>query len=724
MNNKKSLVIVSLSLILILSLGFVSAGLFNKKVNYVVDITGDAVVQPGEISIMPVLAGGISRSDCLAKGGSVGSCPHSDKGCCSHGGKRQIIKAVAPTISISQANEFTTLGVSCTKYCNAAFGSGCSYRDSHGDGIVEFGCSDGSTAWVYLKGASPDEVSADTDAYIATDWYDRDGPGGSGDYETLKDLINEGKDVCQDSKITLVECQTKAGVDYSEIGEVVTCRKDVGAVCRNKDQSDEKCNDYKIRFYCEAESTTSAVTLPVEKVTSEDITNAKYGYQASGLFEGCVLSCANDLSCEAGCRYALVTKLQSVNSELPICYGEAGGIINCELNPNMNECEKVNSCSWGIPSELYLKFLKEAADSSISVEETCTETDGGLDYNSYGIISGVSSTGNSFQDKDTCGYSGNANALYEYYCDGKTKKYSITTCENGCVGGACVSTVVSEVTEIVVKDVTYSGEEVVDLEGNKIAELTGYSKNYVYAEGFCQLVKGCVGVDVDSLKLSTDSQKACRCDDSWGCEGESCWPDNKYFTEVTCTSCRQEVSSQIQIPFTNQTQEQTEETQEQVEQIASQPNSLCLGSSCKLFKDENITTVYSGKLLDFEIKYLDSSSVILKYNGKDLSALQSKQAITFEGINLELNEIGSDYAIFTLSSGVCIGCSLNNKCYNVGYRTSSRYCADNGNFIGLKPQGITCDNSFECDSQICIDTCIDKGQWENFLDRFKTLFRS
>jgi hypothetical protein len=100
----------------------------------------------------------------------------------------------------------------------------------------------------------------------------------------------------------------------------------------------------------------------------------------------------------------------------------------------------------------------------------------------------------------------------------------------GCASGVCVDS----------SDVTYAGDQIRDLDSpsNRIAELTGYTSNYIYARGFCQVVKGCGDVDIPSLVLSIDNQLACRCESgSFGCSGGSCWTSNKYWTSITCTDC-------------------------------------------------------------------------------------------------------------------------------------------------------------------------------------------
>ncbi|XP_037541451.1 uncharacterized protein LOC119418261 [Nematolebias whitei] len=89
-------------------------------------------------------------------------------------------------------------------------------------------------------------------AYVQawTQWFDGDDPSGTGDSETLADLHNEnlGK-ICNIPRD--IEAQTLSGQSVAQAGENIF-RYDTtsGFICRNGDQPDKWCNDYKIRFSC------------------------------------------------------------------------------------------------------------------------------------------------------------------------------------------------------------------------------------------------------------------------------------------------------------------------------------------------------------------------------------------------------------------------------------------------------------------------------------------
>ncbi|XP_051265815.1 mucin-5AC [Dicentrarchus labrax] len=84
-----------------------------------------------------------------------------------------------------------------------------------------------------------------------TDWFDRDNPSGTGDWEVLFNLRNEnpGK-ICP--KPVDIEAQTLNGLTVAAAGDVIyKSDTTVGFICRNSDQPNKKsCNDYRVRFSC------------------------------------------------------------------------------------------------------------------------------------------------------------------------------------------------------------------------------------------------------------------------------------------------------------------------------------------------------------------------------------------------------------------------------------------------------------------------------------------
>lgn len=68
-------------------------------------------------------------------------------------------------------------------------------------------------------------------------------------------------------------------------------------------------------------------------------------------------------------------------------------------------------------------------------------------------------------------------------------------------------------------------------------------------------------------------------------------------------------------------------------------------------------------------------------------------------------------------------CPLDNKCYLFGYRKKGQYCSDNGVFETQLEEGKTCENNFECKSNVCVGgKCISGNLIQRIIEWFKRLF--
>ncbi|MBU4493012.1 MAG: hypothetical protein KKA61_01455, partial [Nanoarchaeota archaeon] len=70
----------------------------------------------------------------------------------------------------------------------------------------------------------------------------------------------------------------------------------------------------------------------------------------------------------------------------------------------------------------------------------------------------------------------------------------------------------------------------------------------------------------------------------------------------------------------------------------------------------------------------------------------------------------------------CRGCELEDKCYPFGYRKAGKYCSDNNQFVTQLGADASCDNNFECKTNLCIDgECISSSLWRRILAWIKRL---
>jgi hypothetical protein len=110
----------------------------------------------------------------------------------------------------------------------------------------------------------------------------------------------------------------------------------------------------------------------------------------------------------------------------------------------------------------------------------------------------------------------------------------------------------------------------------------------------------------------------------------------------------------------------------------------------------------------------------------------SKTSVKFQGCNA-CGDIDGEILIPTTETGpidlpetissesekelVCSGCVLSDKCYPFGYRKDGKYCLDeDSQFTEYKTNKETCENNFECNSNVCVDNqCIKQGLFKRFL---------
>src|SRR3989338_4369071 len=61
-------------------------------------------------------------------------------------------------------------------------------------------------------------------------------------------------------------------------------------------------------------------------------------------------------------------------------------------------------------------------------------------------------------------------------------------------------------------------------------------------------------------------------------------------------------------------------------------------------------------------------------------------------------------------------CPLDGKCYPFGYRKSDKFCSDTGSFVEQLKGENSCDNNFECSSNLCVDNrCVSQGLFQKII---------
>ncbi len=71
----------------------------------------------------------------------------------------------------------------------------------------------------------------------------------------------------------------------------------------------------------------------------------------------------------------------------------------------------------------------------------------------------------------------------------------------------------------------------------------------------------------------------------------------------------------------------------------------------------------------------------------------------------------------------CNGCQLGDKCFPFGYRKDGNFCSEDEKFVSQQESGNTCENNFECESNVCVSSqCVSEGLLQKILNWFKRLF--
>jgi len=174
---------------------------------------------------------------------------------------------------------------------------------------------------------------------------------------------------------------------------------------------------------------------------------------------------------------------------------------------------------------------------------------------------------------------------------------------------------------------------------------------------------------------------------------------------------------------------------------------------------ENCWTLEVGKVMDYEgvkieiIEILDGKVKLsvggvntlmtlgkkysLKDTGFDIRIKEINQHLkdgALDNILLKLENLGenekedgvrNEYKIIlnTSKENTCGGCLIENRCYPIGYIKSGEFCSENGEFRLQVDETESCENNFECGSNICAaKTCVSEGLIKKILAWFGNLF--
>jgi len=132
----------------------------------------------------------------------------------------------------------------------------------------------------------------------------------------------------------------------------------------------------------------------------------------------------------------------------------------------------------------------------------------------------------------------------------------------------------------------------------------------------------------------------------------------------------------------------------------------------------------SGTSDEEKIDWCDYNEKVLTehYCGEDKSILSVRYDCPGKcegGVCIEEEENEEENEVPIL----CNGCILGDECIPVGYRTNDKYCDINSELVNQLEAESTCENNFECFTNLCIDKqCVSRGLWQKFTSWLNRLF--
>ena len=360
------------------------------------------------------------------------------------------------------------------------------------------------------------------------------------------------------------------------------------------------------------------------------------------------------------------------------------------------------------PSDLVFNVSDEA--------DECYDSDGGKDYNTKGRIS----FGNEFaldiclKDRHPDYGEQEEKTLVEYFCMGDEEDYGMFhdewhICENGCEDGACFGELENgencsrnrDCSELHCLNSICQPMNCSDSDGGKDyfnkGEVSGrapialedYCDGDMLVENFCPTYEFDGGIEFYYGCPNGCEDGACV---GGGADKSSCDGDG---------ICVLYVGGEV----------------------GSEPALSGNEISINRFYDSGVDLLLSRQevtnVLKVGDKYFNSEFeiIILEIDGDDKIKFDFNMLIDAESIpDVPISESGCDN-----------GCALNEKCFNFGYRKAIngelKYCFESGDWAEQKGADESCENNFECDSNLCIDgECVSAGLFRRIMNWFRRLF--
>ncbi len=299
----------------------------------------------------------------------------------------------------------------------------------------------------------------------------------------------------------------------------------------------------------------------------------------------------------------------------------------------------------------------------------CVDSDGGLKYFEKGELI---VEGNVYEDVCV-----DLNFVKEYFCDNPPIYYDNFYCENGCNEGACI------------REDNNQNENIGDIEG------------LIYVEEDFNEGAGCRVLDYE-------------------------WRDSCVFSKSRKYDIEDYLSSKIYVII-----EQYEKNFDEDDLVESVKQDLDLDD----FDSSDYSVIKDGVSMFYLIRDNEKQSVLFWKSGvhiiwiyiEELPMSYSDDPLIESVLDFYLEmyplvkEIEENIGEDEIEE--CNGCLLDKKCYTFGYRKAGEYCLEDNYFVSQLEVKSSCENNFECQSNLCIEgECISGGLFKRMLEWFKNFF--
>ncbi len=347
-------------------------------------------------------------------------------------------------------------------------------------------------------------------------------------------------------------------------------------------------------------------------------------------------------------------------------------------------------------SDSYFTILDSNGNPQ-NVSFSCTEVGNVTDYyhQSKVVITGDSNS----PYLDECLYNSKVDKtyLYKYSCgaDGNVQSTQFI-CPNGCSNGACITQIISQCK---------------DSDDGKNPTILGKAETQTGGQGdWCDYSKGENKIYEAYCINQTD----------FAIELMDCPTDKPYCNKGKCTTGKPKCSEDdggknplvLGTTFPSRIADHTGATDYcQITSTGQPPESgECSGADCSLREffcvDGSPDEFYNDISCPSGCKNGVCSKIEPTEETGPINILEET-----EGVKEEIKVVKED----------CNGCILDKKCYPIGYRMENTYC-DNQQFSNQKEADASCNNNFECSTNLCIDNeCVSSGLWQKILRFFKNL---